>query len=129
MNTNESRWVIRQNHCQYLMPEIPLKKVFFRICASNADGKKVYSNIVYARGLQHSFSCYPNPATDFIQIHLPQGNWKNLRIWGSDGRCTYSCKDIQSNGLSIDISKLPKGAYFLTADDGSHQIGKVFLKK
>ena len=59
-----------------------------------------------------SFSLYPNPAEDFIYLHIPQFN-KNLAsvsIYNSLGEHKFS-QTISNEHSQISISKLPPGIY------------------
>jgi hypothetical protein len=59
-----------------------------------------------------SFSIYPNPATDLINIILMTGNqWRKIQIYNSDGKLIKE-ESIMNFG-SIDISDLPVGHYYI----------------
>jgi hypothetical protein len=58
---------------------------------------------------------YPNPASETVRIDgIPDGTrW--LRIFQSDGRLVIS-EQLSSDHVLVDISRLPKGLYFVNID-------------
>lgn len=67
-----------------------------------------------------SFSIYPNPAKDLVQLVLPlefvDQKSKTISIFDTSGRLLYS-KDIShrlDQIISLDISSFEKGNYFVS---------------
>ena len=72
--------------------------------------------------IKSNFSIYPNPATDRLNIAIdtPPGN-AEISIIDLVGK-THLQVPIRGEDLSIDISTLPKGVYFVRYTDG-RQVG------
>ena len=72
----------------------------------------------------------PNPATDFISIHLdlPKNPAVQITIWGIDGKIHEISKKNTSSGVVIDIRDLPRGLYFVQVMTGYHKMTKSFIK-
>jgi len=78
-----------------------------------------------AKELETSFTLYPNPAKDYLQLEFP--NSKNQHF-------TFTISSLEGKMLSktedqarIDISKLPKGIYLGTLAIGEQQITKKII--
>lgn len=56
------------------------------------------------------FSAYPNPADDYIRVHLPRG-FENIKIEIKDIRQKIVIKSTVSQGDTISLDNLPKGIY------------------
>ena len=92
-------------------------------------GKKVFSNIVHARTSSIAMHCYPNPATHMLQIRLPEGQWKTLKIFGMDGRLLDMSRINTAGEISKNIIMVPAGNYLLSVDDGIQSVCMRFIKK
>jgi len=82
-------------------------------------------NLDTAKELETSFTLYPNPAKDFLQLDFPNSKNQNF---------TFTMTSIEGKMLSkienqtkIDISKLPKGVYLGTLNMGEKQITKKII--
>ena len=129
LQIHEKKWMINGNRYEYWMSAIPVNLMYFRICATNEDGKKVFSNIVYAKTSSIAMQCYPNPATHILQIRLPEGQWKTLKIFGMDGRLLDMSRINTAGEISKNITMLPAGNYLLSVDDGIQSVCMRFIKK
>lgn len=71
-----------------------------------------------ARELAGDLICYPNPATENTWVRVPdtQESAYTIRIFSATGHMvrTMDCSG-QDETLKVDLSNLPTGAYFLTA--------------
>jgi hypothetical protein len=68
---------------------------------------------------------YPNPNTGVFNIELNNGMSKALEMYDVTGRIVYS-NTIQEDKLSMDISSLAKGIYYLKVQsNNSYRIVKV----
>jgi len=78
-----------------------------------------------AKELETSFTLYPNPAKDYLELGFP--NSKNqhfsFTITSLDGKTLSKIE----NQTRIDISKLPKGVYLGTFNIGEQQITKKII--
>jgi photosystem II stability/assembly factor-like uncharacterized protein len=59
-----------------------------------------------------TFVAYPNPATDYITLELSTVNNKNLAILDMFGK-EVKIIDSEEKKITIDLSSLKKGAYFI----------------
>ena len=82
-------------------------------------------NLDTAKELETSFTLYPNPAKDFLQLEFPNSKNQNF---------TFTMTSLEGKMLSktenqtkIDISKLPKGVYLGTLNMGEKQITKKII--
>jgi O-glycosyl hydrolase len=57
---------------------------------------------------------YPNPATDYIHIVIPDNNVKTLAITDVTGRIVLE-ESITSDQLTVNVSELPSGIYIIIA--------------
>ena len=67
------------------------------------------------------FSIYPNPATSFITITLP--NAAVVDIHDMSGRCLLS-QPASAGSTRLDISSLPQGMYIISTDSHSTKLNK-----
>jgi len=78
-----------------------------------------------AKELETSFTLYPNPAKDYLQLEFP--NSKNqhfsFTITSFDGKILSK----KENQIRIDISKFPKGVYLGTFQIGEQQINRKII--
>ena len=75
-----------------------------------------------------SFTIFPNPASDQLQLFFPQLGLKQVQIFTSSGQLAMEYK-LQSNLTShtLDISVLPSGIYFIKIA-GSSKVEKLIVE-
>ena len=113
----------------------PVKGInLYRLKSVDIDNKFVYSSIRRVDfENKNTYSIYPNPATDFIQITSDNtsGFDENVQISNSQGQVMI-IKQINSNNqpAQINVSFLPSGIYILKiiSADGSVSV-KKFTKQ
>lgn len=74
---------------------------------------------------------YPNPAQNMLSIRVKEGSLSSYEILDLQGRVLLSKREL-SNGseVSVDLSGLTEGAYFLRAlDDQGHQQTHKIIKQ
>ena len=82
----------------------------------------------------NSFVIYPNPTTGIFKIYLDEETLKkakNIRIFNDIGQLVYdkTLKNEQEE-YTVDISRLPKGIYFVTiALSNKKMITKKMIKQ
>lgn len=80
----------------------------------------------------HTLNIYPNPATDVLNISMPQaycGN-TNVAIYDITGRIVMQYTFvIRSNYFPVDISTLPSGVYLLRINTETGSLINKFVKK
>lgn len=72
---------------------------------------------------------YPNPVSSRLNIDLKDRDQvQSLRILTATGSVAYQSNELQS---SVDVSKLPEGAYFLiiAKTDGSHTTRQILIRR
>jgi len=60
----------------------------------------------------NNFKCYPNPATDVINVQSVDA-LMSIRIFNISGQLVYEANSTGSNLQSIDVSSYKKGIYFM----------------
>ncbi len=104
---------------------MPLQKInFYRLRMVDADGTYTYSMIepVTINTHQHAFSIFPNPASDKITIQIFAGGLFELRLVNADGMI-FKKEVLQLPGntpVSMNVSSLPKGVYFLIVQNSTY---------
>lgn len=80
--------------------------------------------------IEHSFNISPNPATDHIQITIPQEVEMNkLSIYNLNGQVLIQkALDIQTKDIELDISHLSTGMYLLKVEGNSQSIIQKLIK-
>ena len=65
----------------------------------------------------NSYSVYPNPIDDQINIHLSNSErLSNITIYSIDGKLIKSFSDVQGIDIKLKATDLPKGIYILSFD-------------
>lgn len=82
----------------------------------NAEDLKFYN----------SFTLYPNPASDVIQVKLEDPVDAEIQVSNAQGHILLT-KDITSNSLELDVKYLPVGYYFMTLISGAKLASKPFV--
>lgn len=79
---------------------------------------EVKENFIHSSGVgleeiaESTFNCYPNPATDVINIRS-ENSVNSIRMFNIGGQMIYSIENSNSKYQTIDISSFEKGVYFL----------------
>lgn len=77
-----------------------------------------------------SVNCYPNPATEFMSISLPN-NFLNksisLIIFDLDGKMVCSLTKIEDNEI-VNLSMLAQGTYIFVFKNGNESVTKQIVK-
>lgn len=103
--------------------KILLKGIYqYRLKAVNQDGSFTYSKIVSLGGSTNSFSVYPNPAIHTLRytLHIPAAATINVQIYNLSGSIVLNRRmplQAGDNTVSLDISSLPKGSFYLKVSD------------
>ena len=79
--------------------------------------------------LKLSFSIYPNPVDSFVNISSRMaGNEVEVEIYDLLGRLNISKTQVASNLMTMDVSQLSQGLYFLKLTMGDLQQSRKFIK-
>jgi Secretion system C-terminal sorting domain len=124
------------NHYQY-NDGAPFKPVsYYRIREVETSNQHTYSSIqkvMFKQGLVYSIK--PNPATDVLQVNLNlplHTDRVELLLRDASGMLLLSRQQAVSQQeliIPLDISKFPKGNYFLTIKTPAETVTTQFLKQ
>ncbi|WP_165958089.1 SBBP repeat-containing protein [Segetibacter sp. 3557_3] len=108
--------------------------LFYRLKMVDKDGSFTYSPVVAVRltGNEILLQILQNPVADHLNLQVAaRGQTVTLSVVDNAGRMLKqsTLKTTGATFLSLDISSLPKGKYYLTArsEDGEQQV-KDFMK-
>ncbi|WP_428742545.1 T9SS type A sorting domain-containing protein [Tenacibaculum sp.] len=85
-------------------------------------GNKVFENF--------SFNMYPNPASSMIYLTFSKSDSSsaNINIYNTIGQSVLVIKkEIRNNKVSLDVSSLPSGTYFLNINNETQVISKKLV--
>jgi hypothetical protein len=96
---------------------------YYRLKQVDNDGKINYSNIIsiQTKNEIESFTIYPNPAFDYIQVLGLQGFFK-YKIYNSNGILVKEGYSFSTEQISI--TKFEQGLYHLIIEDTSNVVSK-----
>ena len=88
-------------------------------------------NFVYENGFeigfeQDMYAIYPNPASDKINIRVPENSTCNIIVTNINGQTVKSL--ILNKNNTVNISDLPSGIFFININDGRKTTVKKFIK-
>lgn len=78
-----------------------------------------------------SFTIFPNPSTNFIQLRTENNTIKNIRIYSITGKEVLSLNQKSSTSdIRIDVNDFQNGVYLLSAEYKSgERYSRTFIKK
>lgn len=102
-------------------------RMFFFNGYSSSDSISLYQLDMWPAGIEHTgkqqeITVYPNPANS--KVYIKGDDIGSINLSNIDGTTLYK-KDVDGNGVAIDISQYPAGLYFINATTSE---GKVFAK-
>jgi hypothetical protein len=84
-------------------------------------------------GEQSFINVFPVPFRDILEISLPDNsNFKTIQIYDSRGKNVYSTvinNSIYNNKVSLNLSRLPEGTFFLELTGASNGNIEKEMKK
>lgn len=108
----------------------------YRLLLVDRDGKYAYSGVKTIRTeLVTSFSLYPNPARDFVNVTLGKeaNGTTTIRLISPAGQLLLEKKVNNAAGstISLPVSSYPQGNYLVlvAGANGALQTGKLFITK
>lgn len=112
------------------------QKVFYRLQLTDMNGQQQYSRVVLLKQETESgkLSIYPNPALQSInlQCSLAAADQLNGRIYNAGGALVQQFDRTAAAGtvsLSIDITRLPAGTYYLAVKGEHFHSRQSFIKQ
>lgn len=111
----------------------PLKDInFYRIKQIDIDGRFTYSAIVKLNyentNTLSKMTIYPNPATNFIFVKIPDNKKLLLQIFDAQGKQIISQNVTNQSTVQIDVTSLAKGNYVIRVSDGKDLYSRNFIK-
>lgn len=108
---------------------------FYRLKMTDLDGSNSYSRIIAVRNSNANMDLqlFPNPANDVLQIQIPSNRKEaaTLMITDATGK-TVLKKSIQlnegQNSISLPVTQLSKGLYYLAIDNATEKQTHSFIK-
>lgn len=100
----------------------PLDIVYYRLNMLEANGGSSYSPVRSLHfGRETDISVYPNPTTGFLQIkwNMEEEIKREIQIFETTGRLIFTTITENKHYVSIDLSHLPAGAYWLRVNSGA----------
>ena len=79
------------------------------------------------KDIQVNYHVYPNPAGDFINVKALDGQSFYVQLFGPDGQ-TYTSASGESQ-ITLNISTVPSGVFFLRITDSNGVITRKLFKK
>ncbi|MDO4728556.1 MAG: T9SS type A sorting domain-containing protein [Bacteroidota bacterium] len=90
---------------------------------------EVGDNVSTDNFVKSTFSVYPNPASDLINITSSESNIAKITISDINGRVVKSFDFNNVSETSLNISDLANGVYMLNFDNDGVISTKKFIKK
>lgn len=75
---------------------------------------------------QINFTVYPNPFTQTINVVAPF-EFSEINLTDIYGRTVFNTQLLQTNKFEINLSKLPKGMYFITISSKRKQLTNILV--
>jgi len=77
------------------------------------------------------FVIYPNPAKDIVNLNFNQEvNWTRINVWSATGvlvKTIAKSEDNATQELTVNISDLPMGAYYLEVIDNKEETTRKLI--
>jgi hypothetical protein len=99
---------------------------YYRLKMIDIDGRSTYSPVlrIGAAANKSVVSLYPNPASDYVTVSLPQNQAGIISLFNNEGKQVLQ-KATASNTELIRVNELPAGIYIIQVKQG----GKTFTEK
>ncbi|MFI5221529.1 MAG: T9SS type A sorting domain-containing protein [Bacteroidia bacterium] len=110
-------------------------RLYFTKFTVNDPGKFVFNKTMFTKPVgiaevissKNEITVYPNPANSVLNISSVQNNISLISIYDITGRKVETRTLNNESEVSIDISHLNKGIYFMTVETGSSRITKKII--
>lgn len=106
---------------------------YYRLYHTDDNGKTTYSQTVVVRNpipALPGLTLSPNPAVSHAYLQVPSGiTLRHVKIYNAAGMHVHSHKGhLNGNRISLDVSALPPGIYFVHGISDHHAYSIRFLK-
>jgi hypothetical protein len=88
-------------------------------CTANDTILIVFDNCLQVENNEYAFSFYPNPANEYVKIHLTQAENATLEVLDMMGKERMKFENV-SGDFRFSIEKLSTGIYFLKLNDSAN---------
>lgn len=106
---------------------------FYRIKQTNATGAVSYSSIakvLFSETNTKEIMLYPNPAKDFVNIHLAAtGKTILINVFDGTGRSVKFFNLPANENMQLNVSSLTAGTYMLQLSDGEKTVTCKLIKQ
>jgi hypothetical protein len=104
---------------------------FFRLKQIDRDGHAEYSPVILVKANEHNLfiTVSPNPVRNKIIIASGDNAITGVRIFSASGTLVKSIRNNNSNILSVDMSHLSKGTYYLQIESSGITTKKMIIKE
>ncbi|WP_116105400.1 T9SS type A sorting domain-containing protein [Lewinella sp. IMCC34191] len=88
---------------------------YYRIKQLDYAGTFDYSNVVFVPGndgARQQFKMFPNPATDFVRVSLPE-DIRSVDLISASGQVVRSYSAAEASREGLDVSQVSAGMYFV----------------
>lgn len=134
-NVNAAGNSTSTQYYSYTDLQAPAKTVFYRLRMVDLDGTYRYSQVVAIKNNTNliAMTLFPSPATDVIQLQIPseRKEMAKLMIVDAAGKQVHT-QSLQlnegTNAVSIPVSHLPAGTYYLITETESGKQSGSFIK-
>lgn len=112
------------SHYSYTDKSLLKTSYQYRLKAVHQDGSYTYSKIVsIGNGMSSNFNVYPNPAINRVQytLSVPAATTVNVQVYSLSGAIVMNTRSYLQPGentVSLDLSSLSAGSFFLKVSDG-----------
>jgi len=125
----------------YIYNDDITESAFYRLKQVDFDGRFEYSQIIYIdrSNVNSTFSngnisinIYPNPAVNSVSIEVAEGadwelNVKLVDINGKEVNVPVQQKSADGRKLTLDVSAVRKGVYFIESVNGQNKLSQKLL--
>lgn len=93
----------------------PAQVTFFRLKQIDKDGNYDYSPVISVRDNSNSslISASPNPVKGLTTITSGQGNITGIHVFSASAILVKNIKGNNADKMAVDMSSLPRGAYYI----------------
>jgi Leucine-rich repeat (LRR) protein len=121
--------VINYTYTDASVRKLGASRLFYRLQEVDNDGKAQLSNIISLDITSQRIAVYPNPASNFIYLDLPQELSYNasLLVYNISGKEVLQ-QNISGSHQQVNVSQLSQGTYYLLIlQNGKASVTKAFV--
>lgn len=107
-----------------------IKTIYYRLEIVDKSGDKQFSKVVAVQLTKNNMvvAVYPNPTTNgYIQLQTNFTGISTIQLFDANGKQQLLLNQNVQGTSTLDISKLPKGNYFLQITNGLERASKTIV--